>query len=460
MIHSFYRIAHFPEPEPVPEPVPEPEPDRAPAAAATGGATVAAVAAKQTGESVSPVQDVAATPPTPDDGPVGAPDPAADESQGRKEGQSAPASEPEQPPAETATVVAVGAAIATSSPEPEPEQPPVETVAVAAAGVAIAAPPPEPEPESEITTIEETVPPPIAEPLRSTHPAPVVEPLRTETATAAVAVKTAPAPLPDDVAAAYEAWADADPGTTDMTVVVSRGGEPVPGLTPGALRLRVGKAEVSIVEIGDAGNSPLYLGVAVDLSPAGISKWPVIGRTLEPLAERTGGGRGRFFVATHDNESGWDIDSENVSETLVTPTGGDLATLIVASLARFDGRRGRTFLVLLTDGRFDTSKSAWSDAAAAVDRAGIPILVLALWDEKFPQRARKTLQQITAASGGRLFLVQATDQLGGVVERYGRIVDAGIALRFQMPAGMKSPSPISVAATDRTVEVTAPKMIR
>jgi hypothetical protein len=322
------------------------------------------------------------------------------------------------------------------------------------------APEPEPESETEITTIEETTPPPIAVPLRSTEPAPVVEPLRTEPATAAAVAEAVPVPLPDDVAAAYEAWADTDPGTTDLTVIVSRGREPVPGLTPGALRLRIAKTEVPIAGVGDAGNSPLYLGVAVDLSPADVSGWPAIGRGLEPLAERVGGGRGRFFVATDGNETDWDVDPGEISEALKSPAGSDLAALIVASLAHFEGQRGRTILILLTDGHFETSKSTWSDATAAVDRAGVPILVLALWNDEFPQRARKTLQQIAAASGGRLFLVQGTEQLGGAVERYGRIIDAGVALRFQMPVGLKSPSPISVEANDRSIKVTAPKMIR
>jgi hypothetical protein len=284
--------------------------------------------------------------------------------------------------------------------------------------------------------------------------------MRTETATAAATAKAVPAALPDDVAAAYEAWADDGLGTTDLTVIVSRGREPVPGLTPDALRLRIAKTEVPIAGIGDAGNSPLYLGVAVDLSPAGLSKWPAIGRGLEPLTERVGGGRGRVFVATDGFETDWDVDPGKIPEALGSPAGGDLATLIVTSLARFEGQRGRTFLILLTDGHFDTSKSTWSDAMAVVDRAGVPILVLALWNDEFPQRARKTLQQIAAASGGRLFLVQGTNQLGGVVERYGRIIDAGVTLRFQMPAGMKSPSPVSVEAKERSIEVTAPKMIR
>jgi hypothetical protein len=365
-----------------------------------------------------------------------------------------PVSEPDQPVVATAAVA--GAAIAASAPPPKPEpQPEPEPTAIEEE-----VKPPEPEPEQEITKVEETVPPPIAEPLPATEPAPVVEPLRSEAAPAAAVTKTAPAPLPDDVAATYEAWADAGPQTTEMTVVVSRGRDPVPGLTPAALRLQIGKGDVPIVAIGDVGNSPLFLGVAVDLSPAGVSEWPEVGRALASLAERAGGGRGGVFVATDGDQSGWDIDPGKISEALESPAGGDLATLVITSLTRFEGHRGRTFLILVTDGRFDASKAVWSDAATAVDRAGVPILVLALWGNKFPQKARKHLQQIAAASGGRLFLIQAPDQLGGAVERYGRVIDAGVALRFQKPPGMKSPSPVSLKANDRSIEITAPRMIR
>jgi len=365
-----------------------------------------------------------------------------------------PKQEPEQPVVATAAVA--GAAIAASAPPPEPQPVP--------AAIEEAAKPPEPEPqpepEPEPIAIEEEIPPPIAEPLPATEPAPVVEPLRSEAAPAAAVEKTVPAPLPADIAATYEAWADAGPQTTEMTVVASRGRDPVPGLTPATLRLQVGKGDVPIVAIGDVRNSPLYLGVAVDLSPVGISEWPAVGRALEPLAERAGGGRGRVFVATDGDQSGWEIDPGKISEALGSPAGGDLATLVITSLARFEEQRGRSFLILVTDGRFDTSKAFWSDAAMAVDRAGVPILVLALWDKKFPQRARKHLQQMASASGGRLFLIQAPDQLGGAVDRYGRVIDAGVALRFQRPPGMKSPSPVSVKANDQSIEITAPRMIR
>jgi len=442
-IPSFGDVNVVVEPPAVRTPVPEPDPAPPAAAAAL---------------------DAATTPPPPS--------PATVEPQVAAESQREPTSVPEQPVVATAAVT--GAAIAASAPPPEPQPAPAAIEEAAkppepepqpepkptAIAEEVKLPESQPEPEPEPIAIEEKIPPPIAEPLPATEPAPIVEPLRSEAAPAAVVAEVAPAPLPADVAATYDAWADAGPQTTEMTVVVSRGREPVPGLTPATLRLQVGKGDVPIVAIGDVRNSPLYLGVAVDLSPAGISEWPAVGRALAPLAERAGGGRGRVFVATDGDQSGWEIDPGKISEALGSPAGGDLATLVITSLARFEGQRGRSFLILVTDGRFDTSNAVWSDATMAVDRAGVPILVLALWDKKFPQRARKHLQQIAAASGGRLFLIQAPDQLGGAVERYGRVIDAGVALRFQKPSGMKSPSQVSVKANDRSIDITAPKNIR
>ena len=442
-IPSFGDVNVVVEPPAVRTPVPEPDP--APPAAA-------------------PASDAATTPTTPS--------PSADEPQEATENQPESTSAPEPPVVTTAAVA--GAVIAAPPPLPEPQPAPAAIEEAgkppesepqlepdpAAIEEEVKLPEPEPQPEPEPTAIEEETTPPIAEPLPATEPAAVVEPLRSDAAPAAAVAATAPAPLPDDVAATYEAWADTGQQTTEMTAVVSRGRDPIPDLTPAALRLQVGKDDVPIVAIGDVGNSPLYLGVAVDLSPEQVSKWPAVASALAPLAERTGGGRGRVFVATDGDQSGWKIDPEKISEALGSPAGGDLATLVITSLARFEGQRGRSFLILVTDGRFDTSKAIWDDAAMAVNRAGVPILVVALWDKKFPQRARKHLQQMAATSGGRLFLIQAPDQLGGAVERFGRVIDAGVSLRFQRPPGMKSPSPVSVKASDQSIEITAPKMIR
>jgi len=86
--------------------------------------------------------------------------------------------------------------------------------------------------------------------------------------------------------------------------------------------------------------------------------------------------------------------------------------------------------------------------------------VVALWDSDFPQRVRRNLQQIAGISGGQLFLVQGLDQMGSAVDRYGRALDAGVALRFQMPTEAKAGLvKIDVQATKEGVEVRSARTI-
>ena len=95
-----------------------------------------------------------------------------------------------------------------------------------------------------------------------------------------------------------------------------------------------------------------------------------------------------------------------------------------------------------------------------MESAGIPILVMALWDDGFRKKLRKNLQQIASISGGRLFMLQSFDQMEGAVERYGAVLDAGVALRFERPTAGKGSSQVAVTAPDRTLDITAPKTIR
>ena len=103
---------------------------------------------------------------------------------------------------------------------------------------------------------------------------------------------------------------------------------------------------------------------------------------------------------------------------------------------------------------------AADEAVATAEVSGVPVLVIALWDKDFKSSVRKQLQKIAEASGGRLFLSQGPDQLDSVAERYGRALDAGVAVRFQPPPGMKVPSAISLSAGDRSLDVTAPAKLK
>jgi len=468
---------------PVPEPAPEP--DRGVAAGAAGGAAVATSVPEVEDAPPSPAEPI--PPPVaiveevgeggepsaePKTGEIGSPDVilAPPEAEPQLAADELTPGEPDLE-LETTETVPVAEAPAPPELEPEAEEPapaePEVAPAVTAAGAGtttsteVAASPKvdETAPAGEATAPSE--PPPVVEPMRSEEPPPAVEPLRTDSVTPASVVPIPPAAVPlADVLDAYEEWDDADPDSTDLTVVVMRSRQPVPDLDPGDLELRVGGSRVPITDIGDAGHAPLLLGVAVDLSDENVGRWGQVSRNLAPLAERAGSGLGRLFVGTNGQESDWDVDPQRMDEAVLTPAGGDLAALIRTSLGKFEDRRGRTFLLVLTDGRIEPSKDAWRETTAAVESAGIPVLVMALWDEGFRKKLRKNLQQITSSSGGRLFMLQAFDQMEGAVERFGGVLDAGVALRFELPPEGKGRSQIVVTATDRTLDITAPRTVR
>ena len=139
----------------------------------------------------------------------------------------------------------------------------------------------------------------------------------------------------------------------------------------------------------------------------------------------------------------------------------NVTQLVIASLERFEDRRGRTFLVVLTDGRGEPTKEEWQQATDSAGAAGVPILVIALWDDDFNNRSRKNLKKLTEASGGSLFLVQGRAQLESAADRFGRYLDGGYSIRFKSPGGdRQAVTTISVSASDKELDVSAPKSIR
>jgi hypothetical protein len=304
---------------------------------------------------------------------------------------------------------------------------------------------------------------PMVEPLRSPEPAPTrgSPPAEPQAAVEAGDPTQSVKAIAPETLSAIDAWQDATPGTTDLTVIVSRDRQPVFGLQSGDLSLEIGGAAVPIEKVGDAENAPLLLGFAVDLSPDGVANWPQVSRMLGPLVQRVEGGLGRLFAATGGQATDWAPAPARLDELLPNPSGGDLTGLIDRALARFAGERGRTFLILITDGRSNPTKQSWKETNQRIAEAGVPLLVIALWDESFSNKVRKGLQQLSADSGGRLFQVLGVDQLDGAVDRYGPVLDSSVALRFQ-PLGRSKPGPAQVAvkAGDRSLDVTAPKTIR
>ena len=437
------------------------------------------------------VQEIPPESPTPD--PPSEPELAAEDSE---DTEAIAETTPEPPVDESPVVPVVAATVAAATPEiPEPvtEEEPVEIERAEPEPVVVAENTPEeppteeiappidqpaqdevvPEPEVDISTSEvDAEPPEPEEQADAIEEPPLVEPLRADpppqnAEPEAIAPRQQAGPAPAmvpvsaELAARYEEWGTADPDTREFSVVMLRGREPAENINKTDLRLRVGGSEVPVERLGDLESAPLLLGLAIDVAPDEIDGWSGMQGSLEPIVKRTGGGRGRLFVATSAGVGAWDADMDAPGGVTLSQTSENVARLVIASLERFEGERGRTFLVLLTDGRSEPSKEEWQQATDSAGAAGVPILVIALWDDGFNNRTRKNLKKLTEVSGGSLFLVQGRAQLESAADRFGRYLDGGYSIRFKYPGGdRQTVTTISVSATDKEVDVSAPKSIR
>jgi hypothetical protein len=391
------------------------------------------------------------------------------------ESASAPDSPETMTPQETETEDALDAAVAAAgastvaeaeapAPEPEPEPLPEPE----SEKPELVAPDPEPVPEPEIpesvipapTESEVVEEKPLVEPLRADPQAQAAEP---EAIAPRQRAESAPAivPVSAELAARYEEWGRATEDTREFSVVMLRGRESAQGIGAADLRLRVGGSEVPVERLGDVETAPLLLGLAIDVMPGEIDGWSGMRGSLEPIVERAGDGRGRLFVANSAGVGAWGADMDAPGGVTMAQTSENVARLVIASLEPFEGRLGRKFLVVLTDGRAEPAKDEWQQATDAAGAAGVPILVIALWDDDFNNRNRKNLKKLADISGGSLFLVQGRAQLESAADRFGRYLDGGYSVRFKFPGGdRQNATTISLSASDKEVDVSAPKTIR
>jgi hypothetical protein len=326
---------------------------------------------------------------------------------------------------------------------------------------------PAPEAAEEVAEAEpdalEGAEPPVAE-----EPPPLVEPLRADppaesTVPEANTVETAPetVPVTADRTSRYREWMQADPGTDEFSVILLRGRQPARNVEAASLRVRIGGSETPVEQLGGAESAPLLLGLAVDVAPEEIEAWSGMQGSLAPIIDRATAGRGRLFVSNQRGVGDWEADPESLARMGGPAEAMNVANLVVASLERFEDQRGRTFLVVLTDGRSEPTKDEWQRATDVAGVSGVPILVISLWDEQFNQKTRKNLKKLTLVSGGSLFLVQGRAQLESAADRFGRYLDGGYSIRYRAPAAAGgAATPLSVSAVDKTIEVSAPKSIR
>lgn len=223
--------------------------------------------------------------------------------------------------------------------------------------------------------------------------------------------------------------------------VFDRTGAPVGNLGRDAFKVREDGQEVPIEAFGSTADLPLSLGIVVDTSGSMVEPFAAVRQAVTGFARSLLRPQDSYFVMTFSFEPqvrvGWNADKGAIApalERLVPEGGTSLNDAVVRGLEQFRGRRGRSALVVLTDGDDTTSRTARDVTLRYVKTARTPVFPIGFQLSKLDFLVRQRLRDLAEATGGELFLAPKTGDLEAVYAR----IDA--QLRSQYLLTYRSPS--------------------
>jgi VWFA-related protein len=226
------------------------------------------------------------------------------------------------------------------------------------------------------------------------------------------------------------------------TTVLDRVGRPVQGLAKEDFRVFEQGQEQQISRFEQVRDLPIHAGILLDVSASmGESK------SLDPAREAAL----RFFqqivrpkdraaLITFNDRPNLAVQFTNDVSTLAgglaglkAERGTALYDSVIFSLYYFNGIRGQKALLVLSDGKDESSRFAFGDALEYARRAGVTIYAVGL---QLPRgEARKQLRALAEETGGRSFFIESTDTLAAI---YGQVEEE---LRSQYLIAYQSANP-------------------
>jgi Ca-activated chloride channel family protein len=199
--------------------------------------------------------------------------------------------------------------------------------------------------------------------------------------------------------------------------------------------------EVTIDSFATTADLPLSLGLVVDASGSMIESFPQVRRAVAGFLSSVTRPEDNLFLLVFSFDAklliDWTHDPQAITAMLerVQPDGGtSLHDAVVRSLEHFRGRRGRTAVVMLSDGDDTTSRTGWETTRRFLRTARVPVFTIGFRISRLDFFVRERLSDLAEDTGGAVFYASGADSLAEV---YRAISDQ---LRAQFLLSYRSPS--------------------
>ncbi len=170
-------------------------------------------------------------------------------------------------------------------------------------------------------------------------------------------------------------------------------------------------------------NLPIHAGLLIDSSASMAGSLGRVSRAALEFVEQTIEEKDRVALLSFSQrpkiETRFTSEASEVSNALagLRPIGSTaLYDSLIFALNYFDGIKGQKALLLLSDGKDESSRFDFDAVLQTAYRAGVTIFVIGLEEAARDKDARKTLTQIAEETGGRAFFIEDLAELGPIYD--------------------------------------------
>ena len=206
------------------------------------------------------------------------------------------------------------------------------------------------------------------------------------------------------------------------TAVTDRNGRPAEGITEAQFAVKEDGVPQQLVRFEQVRDLPIKVGVLLDTSASMEKSLEEAQRAALAFFTDIVTPKDRAALITFNDRPRLQVKFTNELLSL----GGGLAGLkaergtslydsVVFALYYFNGLKGQRALIVLSDGKDESSRFKWEDTLDFARRAGVAIYSIGLGKD-LEREAKKVLEKLAEDTGGRSFFVDEATQLAPVYQ--------------------------------------------
>ncbi len=196
---------------------------------------------------------------------------------------------------------------------------------------------------------------------------------------------------------------------------------PVTGLDQSSFQVREDEVVQQPMRFDVVTNLPIHAGIIVDVSASMEPNIEVAKQAALGFFEEAVGQKDRATLITFNDHPNLTVKFTNEKDDFTRGLAGIKAQrgtalwdTVIFSLYYFNGVKGQRALVLLSDGKDESSRFSYEDAVEYARRAGVAIYTIGLAYEKAQRADRKRLSTLARETGGRSFFIDSALELGSI----------------------------------------------